>query len=96
MAEGHDADAVFDPINQNVVQEVRDVTDGKGADVVFDCAGVQQSIELAIAAVRPRGHVMDIALWGEHKAEIDMNVVLAKEITVTGMSLDGVPWRRIY
>ena len=96
MAEGHDADAVFDPINQDVVDEVRKVTDGKGADVVFDCAGVQPSIGLAVQAVRPRGHVMDIALWGEEKAQIDMNVVLAKEITITGRFPVGVPHRRIY
>lgn len=91
MAEEHDADVVFDPLNQDVTAEVRKITGGKGADVVFDAAGMQPSITLAIDAVRPRGHVMDIALWGNDPAKIDMNKVLAKEITITGQCAVGVP-----
>ena len=85
MAQQHGADAVF-ASGQDALAGVLMATDGAGADVVYDCAGVQKTIELAIDAVRPRGTVMDIALWGG-PATIDMNRVLAKEITITGQWL---------
>ena len=95
MAEEHHADAVFNPLKEDVAAEVLKVTDGIGADVVFDCAGIQASNALAVKAVRPRGTVMDIALWGTEPAKIDMNVVLAKEITITGASYVYTPWHRV-
>ncbi len=83
MAAEHAADAVFDPRSVDVVAETRKVTHDEGADFVFDCAGIQASLDLAIHAVRPRGTIMNIALWGE-KAHIDFMEVLMKEIFITG------------
>ncbi|THG99717.1 hypothetical protein EW026_g2703 [Hermanssonia centrifuga] len=84
MAAEHAADAVFDPRSVDVVAETRKVTHDEGADFVFDCAGIQASLDLAIHAVRPRGTIMNIALWGE-KAHIDFMEVLMKEIFITGI-----------
>ena len=93
MAQEHNADLVLSPERSKhplgrditVPSEVLKATDGLGPDIAFDCAGIQASITLAIRSVRPRGTVMNIALWDtEHPAVIDMNEVLAREITITG------------
>ncbi|KAJ3554046.1 hypothetical protein NM688_g3309 [Phlebia brevispora] len=84
MAEEHNADALYDPRSVDVVAETLKVTNGEGVDVVFDCAGITASLALGIQAVRPRGFVMDIALW-EDNAHVDMNALLMKEVTISGI-----------
>ena len=84
MAKDHHADAVFNPVTDDVKEEIYKVTNSQGVDVVFDCVGIQATNTLAVQAVRPRGGIMNIALWGEEPAKIDMNVVLSKEISITG------------
>lgn len=83
MAAAHDASVVFDPRSIDVVAETFKATNGVGADVVFDCAGIQATFEVALAAARPRGNIMNIAIWGK-PANLDMNAMLFKEVTITG------------
>ena len=83
MASEHNASATFNPREQDVVAETFKATNNQGADVVFDCAGIQASLDLAIKTVRPRGNIMDIALWDD-PATIHMNAILFKEISITG------------
>ncbi|KAI0688591.1 alcohol dehydrogenase GroES domain protein [Cytidiella melzeri] len=91
MAVKHKATAIFDPRSDDVVAEVKKATGGQGADVVFDCAGVQPAFELAIAAVRPRGNITCIAIWGPKPSNFNINDMLFKEFTITGiMGYDGV------
>lgn len=75
------ADLVLDPTEADVAAEVVRFTGG-GADAVFDAAGNSQTISLAIASVRKRGRIVNIALW-EHSAEIDMMQFLFTEATLT-------------
>jgi len=80
-ATAHNADAVFNPITTNVVSEIKRLTNG-GVDIAFDCAGVQASIDCVIAATRPRGVIMNIALW-ETKATFNPNILVMSEKTYT-------------
>jgi threonine dehydrogenase-like Zn-dependent dehydrogenase len=62
------ADIVLNPLKDDIVSECRrHSTGGQGVDVAFDAAGTQNTVEAAIAAVRPRGVVVNIvsdrALW---------------------------------
>lgn len=84
MAQEHKASQVFNPRTEDVVAGAFKATNNQGADVVFDCAGIQASLDLAIKAVRPRGNIMDIALWDD-PATIHMNNILFKEISLTGI-----------
>jgi L-iditol 2-dehydrogenase len=47
---------------QDVVQAVRDFTGGCGADVVFECAGVEDTFLSACDAAAPAGHVAVIGI----------------------------------
>jgi D-arabinose 1-dehydrogenase-like Zn-dependent alcohol dehydrogenase len=83
MAAEHKASAIYDPRAQDVVAETFKATGNKGADVVYDCAGIQATLDVALKAVRPRGNLMNIAIWDD-PATIHFNNILFKEITITG------------
>lgn len=52
FARSFGAAGVVDPSSEDVVKEMLKVTGGRGADVVWDCAGVPASLTTACTAVR--------------------------------------------
>ncbi|MBI3287645.1 MAG: zinc-binding dehydrogenase [Chloroflexi bacterium] len=91
MAQRLGADAVIDPHKENYVQQVRELTDGWGADVTFCAIGVSQIIEEAVQAAAKRGRVMVYAAVYPHGSTItlDPNLFHHREIVLTGsMSQD--------
>ena len=57
------ADLVINPMEEDVTKISQDHTDGAGPDIVFDCAGVPQSIETAFRAIRVGGTHVNVAVW---------------------------------
>lgn len=82
------ATAVFDPTSQAVdlVAETLKATSQRGADVVFDCAGNQRTLDTAFVAVRPRGSIMNIAVWGT-RPSLDIGALTAKEVSLSSTSI---------
>lgn len=58
------SDAVFNPINDNVGDKCRAITNGQGVDVAFDCAGVQKGFDAGMDALKHQGLYMNVAAWG--------------------------------
>ena len=54
---------VIDPSKENIVDRCRELCDGQGADIAFDCAGVQVGMDQAVEAIRARGTLVNIAIW---------------------------------
>ena len=54
------AQAVINPIGENVGDRCRDLTGGQGVDVVFDCAGVPAGLESGFDALRSQGLYMNV------------------------------------
>ena len=77
------ADVVLDPTETAVGDAVRDLTGGAGADVAFECAGIDAVLASAIGSVRPGGRVVNVAIWG-HPATVQMNDLVLSEIDVIG------------
>ncbi|KAI1620440.1 chaperonin 10-like protein [Exophiala viscosa] len=75
---------VFDPKKDDVESSSKDLCDGRGPHVVFECAGVQASLTTALAAVRKRGTVIGLALW-ETQATIDPNDVVLRQVKYFGI-----------
>ena len=65
------ADVVLDPTETEVGDAVRDLTGGAGADVAFECAGIDAVLASAIGAVRPGGRVVNVAIWGHPATRAD-------------------------
>lgn len=76
---------IIDPVQENVVERVKEINDGAGADVAFDCAGVQIGLDTAMKAVRARGTVVNIAVW-EKRATLNMNDLVFRERKYIGVA----------
>ena len=63
------ADEVFNPLITNIGEECRTRTDGRGVDVVFDCAGVPAGMRSGMDAVKKRGLYVNVAGWEEQVCE---------------------------
>jgi (R,R)-butanediol dehydrogenase/meso-butanediol dehydrogenase/diacetyl reductase len=77
------ADVVLDPTETDIPEAVRELTGGAGADVAFECAGIDQVLATAIGSVRPGGTVVNVAIWG-HPASVQMNDLVLSEVNVIG------------
>ncbi|MCQ8828720.1 2,3-butanediol dehydrogenase [Streptomyces malaysiensis] len=77
------ADVAIDPLAENVDECVRRLTGGAGADVAFECAGVDSALAGCVAAVRARGTVVNVAIRS-HPATLDMIPLVLKEVRLVG------------
>ncbi|KAI5456028.1 chaperonin 10-like protein [Mariannaea sp. PMI_226] len=69
---------IVNPIEQDVRQTVLDESGGRGADAVFDCAGVPASVKSACESVKARGTVVNVAIW-EKEIPFNPNWITWKE-----------------
>lgn len=74
------ADAVIDPTKEDVAARCRELTDGRGVDIVFDAAGVPQALASAFDALVFRGMYINIAAW-EKPVRTKLLLPLAKLYT---------------
>jgi len=73
----------LDTANDDPVERIREVTDGEGADVVFEAAGSQSAAAQMTALVRSHGAIVNVSVF-KFQPEIDMRSVNFKELTVIG------------
>lgn len=79
------ADHVLNPIKDDVVKRCRELCDGQGVHVVYDCAGVQAGVDVGIHSLRVRGTLMNIAVW-EKSVSIVPNDLTFKERKYMGVA----------
>ncbi|TDC38739.1 NAD(P)H-quinone oxidoreductase [Micromonospora sp. KC213] len=75
---------------QDFVEEVRRVTDGRGADVILDIMGASY-LGRNVAALADGGRLVVIGLQGGRKAELDLAALLAKRASVSATALRSRP-----
>lgn len=75
---------------QDFVEEVRQVTDSRGADVILDIIGAAY-LERNLAALATGGRLMVIGMQGGRKAELDLSRLLAKRAAVAATALRPLP-----
>jgi NADPH2:quinone reductase len=84
------ADHAINYRNQDFVEEVKRITNGRGVDVVLDMvAGSYVARELKCLA--EDGRLVFIAVQGGVEAQIDAGVVLRRRLTITGSTLRPRP-----
>ncbi|ROV97192.1 hypothetical protein VPNG_08792 [Cytospora leucostoma] len=76
---------VIDPTVVDVVKEVKQLTNGLGADVGFDCAGVQVAVDSAFKAIKARGMLVNVAVW-EKRSTLNMNDLVFRERSYMGVA----------
>ena len=77
-------DYAWDPREVDIVEETKKLTGGVGANVAFECTSVDVVLNQLIAALGPRGVLVNMSIWG-HQPNIDMHSVVMKELDVRGV-----------
>ena len=77
------AEAVIDPTTENVVERIRQLTDGAGVDRALECSASAEALHFALDVVRPFGHV---GIIGENNHAVirPSDHFLRKEVTMSG------------
>jgi len=83
LARSLDVGEVLDPSAVDVVEVLRDATDGIGVDSVIECSGNERALLTGIAAVRSAGVVTQTGLHTKPAAIEPMQISL-REITYNG------------
>lgn len=84
------ADVGIDYREQDFVAEVKDATDGRGADVILDNMGASY-LTRNIDALATEGRLVVIGMQGGVKAELDLSALLRKRAAVIATTLRSRP-----
>ena len=82
------ADHVINVRNENVVEKVRELTDGKGVDYVVECAGAPNGVNEAAQMLNRGGKICLAAFPGED-APIDVAYLVRNNIYLFGIRGEG-------
>jgi putative PIG3 family NAD(P)H quinone oxidoreductase len=84
------ADAAVNYRTEDFVTEVRDFTDGHGADLILDIIGAAY-LERNVQALAIEGRLVVIGMQGGTKAELNLGALLAKRGTIHATSVRHRP-----
>ena len=84
------ADLAVDYRSEDFVEAVRDLTAGRGADVVLDVVGGEQ-LNRNLAALRTCGTIVQVGLLGSGEATIALRRLMAKRARLVGTVLRARP-----
>lgn len=78
------ADVLHKYTPENIKDAIKELTDGKGADVIFDSVGGDYS-EQAFRAITPMGRYLIVGFAAGHVSSIPLNLPLLKSASLTGV-----------
>jgi putative PIG3 family NAD(P)H quinone oxidoreductase len=84
------ADAGINHRKEDFVTRTREITAGRGADVILDVMGAAY-LEPNLRALASDGRLVIIGMQGGIRAEIDLNTLLSKRLTAYGTMLRNRP-----
>ncbi|KAF7625057.1 alcohol dehydrogenase [Aspergillus flavus] len=86
---------VLDPRAEDIEAKVRSLSGDAGADIAFECSGVQAGFDSALKGVRARGTVTVVSLW-EEKPVIDAWELVGSEKHIIGSAIfDGDDFKAV-
>lgn len=83
VAKGLGIEVCVDQQKEDLKKIVDDMTDGYGADMVVECAGVYPSFVTALDIVRKKGIISQMGVF-HGTADLDLYPILAKEVELVG------------
>ena len=78
------ADTVSDPTDGGAADRIRELTGGKGADLVIEAAGHDASLAAAFDYAREEGRVSMVGISIGRKIPVDLGLIQMKNLTVKG------------
>ena len=83
IAKAMGAHEVLDPREVDALAAIRELTDGRGTDVIMECVGLGETMNLAIRAARDGGLVL-LAGITETASDVDLDAAVRDEKEVRG------------
>lgn len=83
VATGHGAHHGIDYKTQDIREQVKALTGGRGADVVYDPVG-GEVFDASLRAIAPDGRILIIGFASGNVPQIPANILLVKNVTVIG------------
>jgi len=81
------ADITVNPEKEDIVNIVKDLTNGLGCDVVLEASGYSKAVKQAIDMLRRRGRLMEFGVFTE-KVCVDFSIISdVKELEIVGAHL---------
>jgi L-iditol 2-dehydrogenase len=84
----HGADFVINVRKENLADRVREITQGKGADSVLECAGGPTSMQEALENVK-RGGRIGVVAWYTGPVQMDMNLAVRSNVRIYAARGEG-------
>ncbi len=84
VAQAHGADHLIDYKIEDVRARIKTITQGRGADVIFDPVG-GQVFEASLRATAPGGRIVVVGFASGEVPPIPANIVLVKNLSVLGL-----------
>ena len=84
------ADAGINYAEEDFTARARELTEGRGVDVVLDVVGASY-LEANLRALALEGRLVVIGLQGGAKGELNLGLLLARRLSVTGSTLRARP-----
>ncbi|WP_026535466.1 NAD(P)H-quinone oxidoreductase [Arthrobacter sp. H14] len=84
------AEVLINYREQDFVEEIKNATDGRGADVILDVVGAKY-LEQNVDALAVSGRLVVIGLQGGAKAELNLGMLMQKRAAVLGTTLRARP-----
>jgi len=81
LAKAHGADHVFDYRNEDIRERVKALTDGRGADVIFDPVG-GDVFDASLRCINWEGRLLVVGFASGRIPQVPANIVLVKNIAV--------------
>ncbi|MFD2923120.1 MDR/zinc-dependent alcohol dehydrogenase-like family protein [Halobacillus naozhouensis] len=87
LAKQFGADIVLNPSEVDVVQEIKDMTEGYGCDVYIEATGHPKSVEQGLHMIRKLGRFVEFSVFGE-PVSVDWSIISdRKELDLLGSHL---------
>jgi len=89
VAKTFGATQVIDAANEDVIEKIKLLTNGRGVDVAIEAVGIPATFELCEDIIAPGGHIANIGVHGK-SVTLHLENLWAKNITITTRLVDTV------
>ena len=87
LAKKFGADMVLNPLKDDVIRIVKDLTDGYGCDIYIEATGAQKSVEQGLSMIRKLGRFVEFSVFKD-PVSVDWSIISdRKELDVLGSHL---------
>ncbi len=85
IAKAHGADELIDYKSENIRERVKALTDGVGADVIYDPVG-GDTFAASLRAIAPGGRILIVGFASGDVPQIPANILLVKNVSTIGLN----------